>query len=71
MTTNFDNEQYPISEENEILHGDLMYTLDKIRFWVTIIGFYVLVKMIIIVIILVSGVISISNLLDIFNKLLN
>ncbi len=42
-----------ISEENEILHGDLMYTLDKIRFWVTVIGIYFLCKMIINVVLFV------------------
>lgn len=65
------DENNVISEENEILHSDLMYTLDKIKFWVTIIGIYVLIKMIITVVILTTKITTIIKILQIIEEITN
>lgn len=65
------NENNIISEENEILHSDLMYTLDKIRFWITIIGIYVLGKIIISTIILTTEITTIIQILQTLEKIIN
>lgn len=64
------NEDNIISEENEILHGDLMYTLDKIKFWITIIGIYVLAKMIIGAIIFTTKLSVIIKVLQFIEELM-
>lgn len=71
MTNQIYDENNVISEENEILHSDLMYTLDKIRFWITIIGIYVLGKMILSAIILTTKISSIIKFLQILENFID
>lgn len=48
----------------EILHDDLMYILEKIKFWVTIIGCYVLIKIVISIIIIFANIEIIIKILE-------
>lgn len=67
--TDFVKEIWYIENQNRIRHDDKMVMLGKIKFWLTIIGIYVLFKIIIAILIFVAEGTVILSILNEIQKL--